>query len=85
MFAIEEPQERVDVCGEDPNVTLAGRVHVNPAGEEGETDSVTIPVRPLVAVTMIVELPSALASICAGATVAAIVKSTTMKLFVVVV
>jgi hypothetical protein len=61
-------------------VTLAGVVQVKPAGVEAETVKVTVPVRPLTAVTVIVEVPDAPARICVGLTApAAIVKSTTWK------
>ena len=55
-------------------------MQVKPAGEEADADSNTVPVRPLTAVTVIVEVPEDPASICAGVTApAAIVKSTTWK------
>jgi len=55
-------------------------VHVKPAGVEADTVRVTVPVRPLTAVTVIVEVPEAPARIWAGVTApAAIVKSTTWK------
>jgi hypothetical protein len=64
------------VCGDEPNVTLAGRVHVKPG--DADAARLTVPVRPLTAVTVIVEVPEAPASICAGPTALAdIVKSTT--------
>jgi hypothetical protein len=67
-------------------MTLAGRVHVNPAGVETDTARLTVPVRPLRAATVIVEVPDAPASIWAGETApAAIVKSTTWKRIVAVV
>ena len=80
-------QLRVEVCGEVPNVTLVGvRVHVRPAGVDAETVRATVPVRPLSAVTVIVEVPDAPASIWVGDTApAAIVKSTTLKLIAAVV
>jgi hypothetical protein len=69
-----------------PKVTLAGVVQVNPAGEDAETVKLTVPVRPLTAVTVIVEEPEAPASIWVGETApAAIVKSTTWKRIVPVV
>jgi hypothetical protein len=72
--------ERVAVCGEVPKVTLAGRVHVKPAGVEADTARLTVPVRPLTAVTVMVEVPENPARICVGETApAAIVKSTTWK------
>jgi hypothetical protein len=61
-----------------PKVTLAGRVQVRPAGVDTDTDKPTLPVNPLTAVTVMVEVPEAPASIWAGLTApAAIVKSTT--------
>jgi hypothetical protein len=73
-------QLKVAVCGEVPNVTLAGRVQVRPAGVETETARLTAPVNPLTAVTVIVEVPEAPARIWAGLTApAAMVKSTTWK------
>ena len=69
-----------------PNVTLAGSVQVRPAGVEADTDRVTVPVKPLTAVTVIVEVPDEPARIWAGDTApAAIVKSTTWKRIVPVV
>jgi hypothetical protein len=72
-------QVSVEVCGDVPNVTLVGlRVHVRPAGVDAETVKATVPVKPLTAVTVIVEVPDEPASIWAGDTApAAIVKSTT--------
>jgi hypothetical protein len=67
-------------------VTLAGSVHVNPAGVEAETERFTVPVNPLRAVTVIVEVPEAPGCIMAGDTAPAeIVKSTTWKRIVAVV
>jgi len=61
-------------------VTLAGNVHVRPAGVEADTARLTVPVRPFTAVTVIVEVPEEPASIWVGDTApAAIVKSTTWK------
>ena len=79
--------ESVEVCGEAPKVTLVGvSVHVSPAGVEADTVSATVPVRPLSAVTVIVEVPDAPARIWAGETVPAlIVKSTTTNVIVAVV
>jgi hypothetical protein len=77
----------VEVCGEVPKVTLVGdRVHVKPAGVEADTVRATVPVKPLTAVTVIVEVPDAPARIWAGETApAAIVKSTTVNVMVAVV
>jgi hypothetical protein len=81
-----ELQLRVAVCGEVPKVTLAGKVHVSPAGVEADTDKATVPVNPLRAVTVIVDVPEAPGDIWAGETApAAIVKSTTWKRIVAVV
>ena len=68
-------------------MTLVGvRVHVSPAGVEADTVRATVPVRPLTAVTVIVELPEAPARIWAGDTApAAMVKSTTVKVIAAVV
>jgi len=70
-----------EVCGEVPKVTLVGvSVQLSPAGVDADTVSATVPVNPLTAVTVIVEVPEEPASICARLTVpAAIVKSTTWK------
>jgi hypothetical protein len=58
-------------------------VHVKPAGVDAETVRATVPVRPLTAVTVIVEVPDAPARIWAGLTApAAIVKSTTTNVIV---
>ncbi len=63
-----------------PKVTLAGRVQVRPAGVDADTDNVTTPVNPLRAVTVMVDVPEAPASIWLGVTApAAMVKSTTWK------
>jgi hypothetical protein len=87
VFAVPDVHESVEVCGEVPNVTLVGdRVHVSPAGVEAETVNATVPVRPLSAGTVIVEVPEDPASIWAGLTApAAIVKSTTLKVIAAVV
>ena len=79
VAAVAAVHESDDVCGDVPNVTLVGvRVQVRPAGVEAETVSATVPVRPLTALTVIVDVPDAPASIWAGLTApAAIVKSTT--------
>ena len=80
-------QLNVDVCGLVPKVTLVGvRVQVRPAGVDAETVRATVPVRPLTAVTVMVDVPEAPARIWAGETVpAAIVKSTTVKVIAAVV
>jgi len=80
-------QDSVEVCGEVPNVTLVGlRVQVKPAGVEADTVNETVPVSPLTAVTVIVELPEPPARIWAGDTVPAlIVKSTTVNVMAAVV
>jgi hypothetical protein len=77
-------QVSVEVCGDIPNVTLVGEsVHVRPAGVEAETVNETVPVNPLTAVTVIVDVPDAPAKICAGETApAAIVKSTKWNMMV---
>ena len=78
-----ELQESVEVCGLVPNVTLVGdRVQVSPAGVEAETVRATVPVRPLTAVTVMVEVPVAPANTWAGVAPAAIVKSTTVNVMV---
>jgi len=65
-----------------PNVTLAGRVQDRPPGEDTK-DRLTVPVNPLTAVSVIVEVPEAPASIWAGDTApAAIVKSRTVNVTV---
>jgi hypothetical protein len=59
-LAVPELHESVEVCGDVPNVTLVGdSVHVSPAGVEAETVRATVPVKPLTAVTVIVEVPEA--------------------------
>jgi hypothetical protein len=61
-----------------PKVTLGARVHISPAGED--SDSITVPVSPLTAVTVIVEVPDEPTRIWPGDTApAAMVKSTTWK------
>ena len=78
---VDAVQLSVDVCGDVPKVTLVGvRVHVSPAGVEADTVNPTVPVRPLTAVIVIVEVPELPGVIVAGDTgPAAIVKSTTTK------
>jgi hypothetical protein len=72
-------QLRVAVCGDVPKVTLEGEiVQVRPAGVD-DTVNDTVPVRPLSAVTVIVDVPDEPASIWAGVAPAATVKSTTVK------
>ena len=87
MFAVPEVHDRLEVCGDRPNVTLVGdSVHVRPAGVDAETVRPTVPVRPLTAVTVTVDVPEPPARIWAGETVpAAIVKSTTVKVMAAVV
>jgi hypothetical protein len=87
VAAVPEVQDSVEVCGEVPNVTLVGvRVHVNPAGVDADAVRATVPVSPLSAVTVIVDVPEEPARICAGDTApAAIVKSTTLNVIVAVV
>jgi hypothetical protein len=64
VFATAAEQLRVDVCGEVPNVTLVGaRVHVRPVGVDADTVKPTVPVNPFTAVTVMVEVPDAPASI----------------------
>lgn len=67
-----------------PNVTLVGdSVHVSPAGVEADTVRATVPVSPLTAVAVIVEVPEAPASIWLGETAPAeIVKSTVWNVMV---
>ena len=61
-------------------------MQVSPAGVEAETVRATVPVRPLSAVIVIVDVPDAPASIWAGVTApAAIVKSTTLNVIAAVV
>ena len=86
MLAVPELHESVEVCGDVPNVTLVGdKVHVRPAGVEAETVKLTVPVSPLTAVTVIVDVPVAPANTWAGVAPAAIVKSTTTKVIAAVV
>lgn len=68
-------------------MTLVGdRVHVRPAGVDADTVRATVPVKPLTAVTVIVDVPEDPASIWVGDTApAAIEKSTTLKLIAAVV
>lgn len=69
-------QESVAVCGDAPNATLTGRVHVNPV--EALWVRVTVPVNPLRADSVMVEVPEEPTRIWAGDTAPAlIVKSTT--------
>jgi hypothetical protein len=85
---VDAVQLSVEVCGEVPNVTLVGvRVHVRAGvGDDGDTVKDTVPVNPLIAVTVIVEVPELPGAIVAGDTgPAAIEKSTTTKLIAAVV
>jgi hypothetical protein len=85
-LAVAAEQLRVDVCGDVPKVTLVGdSVHVSPVGVEAETVSPTVPVRPLTALTVMVEVPVAPANTWAGVAPAAIVKSTTTNVMAAVV
>jgi hypothetical protein len=64
VLAVAAVQLRVEVCGEVPKVTLVGdRVHVKPAGVEADTVRATVPVKPLTAVTVMVDVPEAPARI----------------------
>ena len=47
-------QERVAVCGVEPNVTLGAMLQVSPAGVEDDADRLIVPVSPLSASTVIV-------------------------------
>ncbi len=47
-------------------MTLEGSVHVRPAGFEADAERLTVPVKPLRAVIVIVEVPKLPASIEAG-------------------
>ena len=86
VLAVPELHDRVEVCGEVPKVTLVGdSVHVRPAGVDAETVNETVPVSPLTAVTVIVDVPVAPANTWAGVAPAAIVKSTTTKVIAAVV
>ena len=78
FVALAELHDSVAVCGELPNVTLAGRVHESPVGVDGETTRLTVPVRPLIAVTVMVDAVEEPAVTEAG-WLAVIVKSTTWK------
>ena len=58
MPATEAVHDNVEVCGEPPNVTLAGlRVHVSPAGTDVPADRLTVPVKPLMDCRVTVEVP----------------------------
>ena len=63
MLAVVELHESVAVCGDVPPVTLAGSVHVRPAGVDADTARLTVPVRLFNAVTVMVEVPEAPARI----------------------
>ena len=84
MFAVSEVQSRVEICGKVPKVTLVGdRVHVRPDGVETETVSAIVPVKPLTAFTVIVEVPEDPARTCVGeAAPGTIVKSWIVKVAV---
>lgn len=77
-------QETDMVCGDKPKVTLAGKVQTSPEGDE-ETDRLTVPVKPLVAISVTVTVHEEPGTICAGLHAPApIVKSITWKRIVVV-
>jgi hypothetical protein len=62
--AEDDVHDNVAVCGDVPNVTLVGdNVQVKPAGVDADTVRATLPVRPLTAVTVIVEVPELVAII----------------------
>ena len=61
-------QLRTAVCGELPRVTVADSVQVSPAGVEVDTARLTVPVRPFMAATVIVEFPEPPAKTCVGET-----------------
>ncbi len=77
-------QERVAVAGDGGRVRLAGliAVQVSPVGS-GVSDRATVPAKPFTAVTVIVETAEEPAFTAAGE-VAAIVKSTKVKVAVAV-
>ena len=78
--AVVALHDSVAVCGDVPKVTLAGKVHVKPAGVEAETARFTVPVKPFNAVTVMVDVPEDPAKIWVGDTAAAaMLKSTTWK------
>ena len=86
VAAVPDEQPRVEVCGDVPKVTLVGdSVHVKPAGVDADTVRATVPVKPLTAVTVIVEVPDAPAKTWAGVAPADMVKSTTVNVIAVVV
>ena len=45
------------VCGDVPRVTLAGRLQLSPVGVGGEKLRFTVPVKPFIAVTVIIDVP----------------------------
>ncbi len=72
--------DSVAVLGLGGSTTLAGSVHVSPAGVDGDTERDTVPANPFCAVTVMVAVPEPPASIWLGETAPAdIVKSTTWK------
>jgi hypothetical protein len=72
--------ESVAVCGEEPNVTLDGRVQVIPAGVEADTDRFTVPLKPFRPVMAMVEVPDSPELMLEGLTApAAMLKSVTWK------
>ncbi len=68
-----------------PKVAVPGKVQVSPAGVEDETDKLTVPVSPLAAVRVMVEVPERPGYFWDGLTAPAdMVKSVTVKVTVVV-
>jgi hypothetical protein len=62
------------VAGEGGSVRLARAGQFKPEGVEADTDSVTVPVKPFTAVTVIVEVPEAPARIWLGVTALALIR-----------
>ncbi len=78
MPAVVDWHATVAVCGEAPNVTLVGDIapHVRPAGTVSVSE--TVPVNPLTAVTVMVDVADVFTFTAAG-DVAAMVKSVMVK------
>ena len=69
VFGTDAVQLRVTVWEELARLTLAGDVHVSPAGVDAETARLTTPVRPFSAVIVMLEFPEPPANIWDGETV----------------
>lgn len=79
-------QLRLDVRGEVPIVRFVElREQVMPAGVDAETVKPTVPVRPLTAFTLIVDVPELPARTCVGDAFPVVIEKSTIENVIVVV